>query len=128
MDILLIEETDHTPKVVLDHVQNKFEISGDSRPENARKFFEPILNWIDEYIKSADSSAQSNFEFKLEYFNSTSAKFILDLVLKLQEGNQANNLFRVKWYYDEMDVDMQESGEEFESMAEMEFEFIAIED
>ncbi|MBL4888377.1 MAG: DUF1987 domain-containing protein [Flavobacteriaceae bacterium] len=131
MEVINIKGTEHTPRVVFDHNSNKFEIRGDSRPENARQFYEPLIKWLDDYnkyiywIKEQGHAVNSiDFIFNLEYFNSTSAKFLLDIFLQLKEFNKESDLFKVKWHYDEMDTDMKESGEEFELMVEMKFEYI----
>lgn len=131
MEVINIKETEHTPKVLLDHNSNTLELSGDSRPENARKFYEPIIKWLDDYNKyiywrkeQGNPVDSIDFTFNLEYFNSTSAKFLLDVFQQLKEFNKDSELFKVKWHYDEMDIDMKESGEEFELMVEMKFEYI----
>ncbi|HIO72040.1 MAG TPA: DUF1987 domain-containing protein, partial [Flavobacteriales bacterium] len=119
MDALIIEGTEFTPDVVMDPGSNRFEMSGESRPENASKFYEAILNWMDNYhslrywrdSKFDDNSNSTVFEFRLEYFNSTSAKFILDILKKIEIFRKDDMNVTVKWYYEELDIDMKESGE-----------------
>lgn len=133
MKPLRIEATEFTPTIILDPETNQFEISGESRPENAGKFYSKILDWLDQYYnlrywkdnKFSDSPTV-NFEFKLEYFNSTSAKFILDILLKLESFQKDNVIIKVIWQYDEPDIDMKESGEEFAEMTGIPFEFISV--
>ena len=48
---LELQETRDTPEVLFDPENNKFELSGNSLPEDTTKFFMPIFDWIDEYIK-----------------------------------------------------------------------------
>ena len=48
MEKIFIEATTNTPKVVLDPDKMIFEISGESRPKDASKFYIPILQWLDE--------------------------------------------------------------------------------
>lgn len=133
MKPLRIEATEFTPLVIFDPEINCFEISGESRPENAGKFFSEILDWLDQYYnlrywkdKKFSDGPEVAFEFKLEYFNSTSAKFILDILLKLESFRKDNVKIKVVWYYDEPDIDMKESGEEFAEMTNIPFEFISI--
>ena len=64
-------------------------------------------------------------EFKLDYFNSTSAKFILDIFMKLQTFRKDEINIKVKWHYAKPDLDMKESGEEFAEMTGIPFEYIA---
>ena len=49
MEAMIIEATEFSPGVVLDSKAHKFEISGDSRPENTGKLYEPIIKWIEQY-------------------------------------------------------------------------------
>ncbi|HIA11252.1 MAG TPA: DUF1987 domain-containing protein [Flavobacteriales bacterium] len=134
MDALIIEGTEFTPDVVMDPGSNRFEMSGESRPENASKFYEAILNWMDNYhslrywrdSKFDDNSNSTVFEFRLEYFNSTSAKFILDILKKIEIFRKDDMNVTVKWYYEELDIDMKESGEEFASMTGIPFEYIVV--
>ena len=134
MDTLKINASEFTPEVILDPKENCFEISGESRPENAGKFYEPILEWLDKYYKlrywqdSKFTTAENAtvFKFKLEYFNSTSAKFILDILQKLESFKKDEISIAVNWYYEEQDLDMKESGEEFSKMTETQFNLIQI--
>lgn len=120
MDAILLEATATTPKVIIDPTTNKFEISGESRPENTAKFYTPIIEWFENYNSvlyyqksSGGKTKKTSMEFKLEYFNSTSAKFILDIFYKLEKMQKDGYDVEVIWNYDLRDTDMKESGEEF---------------
>ncbi len=77
------------PKVILDPENKRFEIIGESRPENVSEFYIPILVWFDEFDMElaknqySDKTDQLDFNFNFEYFNSISAKFILDIFKKI---------------------------------------------
>ncbi len=132
MQALNIEATENSPKIVLDPSAGKFEISGESRPEDVRKFYEPILEWIEQYGKELSSAGQTDlqFDFIFEYFNSSSAKYIMDIMSKINDiqVNNSNVNVQIRWHYEEMDEDMQEAGEEFQNITEIPFKFIAIEE
>ena len=120
MDAIVLEPTATTPKVIIDPVKNVFEMSGESRPENTAKFFSPIVSWFDGYRSvlyfqknSFGKSKKISFDFKLEYFNSTSAKFILDIFYQLEKIRKEGYEAEVVWHHDHRDTDMKESGEEF---------------
>ena len=120
MDPILLEATTTTPKVIMDPANNKFEISGESRPENAAKFYSNIISWFENY-KSVlyfqkgefGKSKLMSVEFKLDYFNSTSAKFILDIFYQLEKIQKQGCEVEIVWCYDKRDTDTKESGEEF---------------
>ena len=133
MKALRIEPTEFTPEIIFDPGTNQFEISGESRPENAGKFYSVILDWLDQYYNlrywkdnKFSNSPEILIGFKLEYFNSTSAKFILDILLKLESFRKDNVKIKVVWHYEEPDIDMKESGEEFAEMTGIPFEFVSI--
>ena len=118
MDVLNLEGTEDTPKVVLDKPNGNFEISGRSLPADSAEFYQPILDWLAEYKESPNE--ETPFIFKLEYFNTASSKLILDVLSKLENIEGAS----VMWYYHEDDEDMLEAGEEFEDLVdEVDFDF-----
>ena len=134
MNALLIDPSDFSPKVVFDPTKNLFEISGESRPENTSKFYVPLLEWLTQYqsVLYWEKDKVSNiptkiFEFKLDYFNSTSAKFIMDVLMQLDKMAQEGYPIKVKWFFDKRDEDMKESGEEFSKLLKkLPIEFIEI--
>jgi len=117
MDILNLEGTEDTPKIILDKKNGIFEISGRSLPEDSAEFYRPVLEWIEGYQASPNPSTE--FVFKLEYFNTASSKLILDVLSALEEING----IKVTWCFHEDDEDMEEAGEEFSELVEIPFEF-----
>ena len=116
----ILEETDDTPKVVLDKENNNFEISGKSLPEDAMKFFEPIQKWIIDYIKNPNQSTE--FILNLEYFNSASAKKIVDILINLEDLSKSGKEIKIIWYFGEDDELMENKGEEIKSIIDIPFE------
>ena len=125
MDSLMLEGTGDTPKVIFDKGNDHFEISGCSLPEDTNAFFEPIIDWLEEYLKSPNEATQ--FEFALEYFNTASSKIFLDIFTRFEKLKQAGKQVRVKWVYDEDDEDMEMAGQEYAKLCDVEFEFLPVE-
>lgn len=117
MEIISLEGTEDTPKIILDSKNGIFEISGRSLPEDTAEFYQPVLEWLERYAQSAN--ADTKFVFKLEYFNTASSKLILDILSKLEDVDNAS----VVWYFHEDDEDMEEAGQEFSELVEIPFEF-----
>ena len=117
MEILKLEGTEDTPKIMLDKKYGIFEISGRSLPEDSAEFYRPVLEWISNYSK--DSNASTEFVFKLEYFNTASSKLILDVLSALEDIKG----MKIMWYFHEDDEDMEEAGQEFSELVEIPFEF-----
>lgn len=122
METIKILGTDDTPTVILDAQNDIFDISGRSLPEDVTAFYDPILNWLDEY--STHPNKKTVFSFKLEYFNTASSKLLLDILLKLEEMREDGKDVLVKWYFPEDDEDMEEAGEEYADIVEVPFEQI----
>ena len=127
MNALNIPSTEFTPKVLFDPTAGKFEIAGESRPENSGKFYDPIIAWLDQYRSAANGSANIVFEFKFDYFNSSSAKYILDILKQLNGFHSKGVPIKIKWSFDALDEDMKESGEEFAKLIDVPFEFLPLE-
>ena len=130
MEKLLIEPTPNSPKIVLDPESRNFEFSGESRPENVRKFYLPILEWLEAYTAQQDKLKDDErtfgllCQFNFEYFNSTSAKYILDIFKSLNAINALGIELEIKWLYEEDDEDMLEVGQEMSRMSKLSFEYI----
>ncbi len=123
MEVIKIKGTDDTPSIVLDKDNEIFEISGRSLPEDVSTFYEPILNWLDEYAENPNS--KTVFSFKLVYFNTASSKLLLDILMKLEDLYENGNDVLIKWYYPEDDEDMQEAGEEYADIVDIPFEQVS---
>lgn len=123
MEVIKIKGTDDTPSVILDKDNEIFEISGRSLPEDVTSFYEPILNWLDEYAENPNS--KTVFSFKLVYFNTASSKLLLDILMKLEEMYENGNDILIKWYYPEDDEDMEEAGEEYADIVDIPFEQVS---
>lgn len=131
MDKINIEETKATPAIILDVENRKFEIAGCSRPENVREFYMPVINWFEKVLEDPNAIRTNikddetlSFDFKLSYFNSASAKFILDILLYINQIHSSNIDIKINWYYEEGDEDMRDVGEELAEMVDFEFKYI----
>lgn len=125
---LIIEKTINSPSVTFDPDKNIFEISGESRPHDVPGFYEVLLKWLDEYSLQLNISNTDQepiiFNFDFEYFNSSSAKYILDFCKKLTKIQLAGNNISIQWHYEEDDMDMLEAGREMSRIAKLSFEYI----
>jgi SiaC family regulatory phosphoprotein len=121
---LIIEPSPKTPKVILNADINVFEVSGRSIPEDSVGFYRKILDWVDEYAKSANP--KTNFKFQLEYFNTSSSKCLLDLFRKLEKMSKNGADVTISWCYDADDEDMEETGEDYKALLDCPFELVSI--
>jgi hypothetical protein len=125
---LVIDQTGSSPRVVLDPEKRVFEISGESRPPDVGGFYGDIITWMDDYsghlLKSQESRDPIVFNFDFEYFNSSSAKYILDFCKQIASIRSKGRDIEVRWHYEDDDMDMLEVGREMSRMARVPFEYV----
>jgi len=118
MEKLFIEGTTSTPSIEC-HEDGKICISGRSLPENPLDFYQPLMEWSKNY--NADKAI---IDIKLEYFNTSTSKVILDLLRVFEEKPQKSSI-SVNWHYEEGDDDNYESGQMYqEEVTGINFQFI----
>jgi hypothetical protein len=106
-----IEETPSTPEVYFNFNSHVLSIKGESYPENAAKFYGPVLASLKTYLASVENQV-IEFKIALTYFNSTSTKILYNIMHVLEEATTKNNTIIVKWCYDEEDDTILEIGQE----------------
>jgi len=117
MKELVFERTPKTPYVNFNADTGELRLVGRSIPENPEEFYYPVFAWIDEYYALKPSSTQINLQ--LEYINSGSSKFILELLQKLASYHQNHLKTTINWYYEEDDEALLELGKHYQSMLNM---------
>lgn len=125
MESLIIESTNKTPRVFFNALSGKMELVGRSIPENSFQFYDPLLQWLDEYAKNPRELTQ--FVFKLDYFNTSSSMYILGILKKLEKLHQEGKKVQVLWYYDAEDEDMLQTGEDLKQIVKVPIEMAELE-
>jgi hypothetical protein len=115
---------EYTPAVLLDATKGIIEIAGKSFPEDAIRFYKPIFKWIDEYITNPQPITKLNLKFS--YYNTSSAKKILELIKKVALIQKAGNNLEITWFYDDGDEDMLSAGADYSSVIEIPFKFVEV--
>lgn len=126
MNSILIEATPKTPNVNFDHNKGSLLLKGRSIPENSVEFYRPLVNWLGEY--SSSPKVMTVFEVQLEYFNTSSSKCLLDLFKKMESLGKDGNDIMINWYYEEDDEDMLEAGEDYQSIIDIPFKMIQMQE
>jgi hypothetical protein len=78
---MFIEQTDKSPLVDFNNMSGELILSGRSIPINAPRIFEPILDWVNEYVKNPRQT--TNLRLNLEYFNTASSIWLAKIVKSL---------------------------------------------
>lgn len=115
-----LERKPDTPAIQLDPA-GVFSITGRSLPENAVQFYSPILDWLERYI-TKEAQPLTTLTIELEYFNSSSVKQILSILLRMEELNRMEGKeVRVIWSFNQDDELMEMKGREMESIVDLPF-------
>jgi len=122
MENLTRETTRETLKVLCDVKSGVISLEGVSYPQDAAEFFEPIYDWLNNYINEIASIIVLNV--RVSYLNSSSTKFLFELVDRMEEYFNKGGDARVNWYHVEDDVDIKEAGLEFKEDMVLPFEII----
>ena len=124
MDRLEFQPTQKTPYVLLDPT-GMIKFKGRSIPEDVSLFYEDILDWVIAYTSSPPSGTRVDVE--MEYLNSGTSKYMLRILKKLKELDNEGFDLKVRWVYEEGDDDIQERGEYYASILDLDIEFVEIE-
>jgi hypothetical protein len=111
MDNIILNATDRTPQVLFHWTEGKLAMRGESYPENAAAFFGPLHQSLKQYLEGC-AGQLITFDIELSYFNSSSAKAIMNLFQLLEAAAKTNGVV-INWCYQADDDTMQEFGEDF---------------
>ena len=114
--------TEETLGVILDQTEGRFEFSGKSLPENANEFFEKIFTWLQTY--SNKPNKKTDIVFKVDYFNSSSSRKFVEVLMLLEEAISNGNQVNVKWYSQKNDEMIEDRGKELSEVLDIPFEFL----
>jgi hypothetical protein len=121
MSNLNIEDSIKTPSITLVADSGVLEIKGKSIPENSIEFYRPVFEWLDAY--SLAPAPKTEFKVRLEYFNTSSSKCLLDIFRRLETLSlSGKSQVKVSWYYEADDEDMMEAGEDYQALVKIPFE------
>ncbi len=110
MEPIKINGTSQYPTIVLDKDAGIFEFKGNSLPEDAKAFYEPIVNWLDQYAQNPN--AETVVKFKMIYYNTPSSKLLFQIFKRLENIAQMGHKISVIWMYNEDDIDIKDAGKD----------------
>jgi hypothetical protein len=124
MEKYTYEGTARTPTINFDFSTGVLEIKGRSIPENALEFYQPLIEALEKYSGSVKPTTIATVS--LEYFNTSSAKRILDVFKKLEEIKKAGSAVSINWFYEEDDEDMLGAAQDYEALVNIPFTMVPI--
>lgn len=121
MKALKIKGSSDIPTVYFDSKKGKLFMGGSSLPENVIEFFQPIMQWLDDYKQN--SSTSTTVEFNFEYLNTASTNMMARIIESLQTLKSINSDVSITWCYATGDYDMKELGMELLEDTECRYHF-----
>ena len=115
--IPVVEEEHDKPFVSFDAGTGKCEISGESFPEQTTDFYGRLMEWLEQYTEEVKGPI--DFVFNLSYFNTSSSKRILHIMILLQEYIEKGGQVTVQWNYDPEDLDLEEDIEDLKLISKL---------
>jgi hypothetical protein len=99
-----------------------FKLSGNSILSDPRKFFQPIVEWVEEYIQNPE--ATTTIDLKLEYVDTASVQSVFDIMRMFKPLQDKEKEVVVNFYFEFDDPELLELGEIMEGRLGIKFNFI----
>ena len=126
MTKILLNPTKQTPEVNFNFDEADFVIKGCSRPEDVELFYGPLIMKIEEHkTVLLNNSQKLKIKVHIVYFNSSSLKFLLELLRVCVLIKGPNDVY-ITWISDKDDEDVLEVGHELSEALNVIFEFVEL--
>lgn len=104
-------QTPSTPAVHADWSQGLVTMTGESYPENPFEFFQPLVDWVNDFLETETRPLVLDLE--LIYMNTSSIRAMMDIFDRMEEAHLAGREVRVNWTYEPENERVGELAEEF---------------
>ncbi len=122
MEVFNVKRTFNTPEVELLPMEGILKIEGRSIPEDPGEYYDIIIEKVEEYYKNPQKTTR--FEIKLEYINSGSSKYMLELLRIAKKYYDQGYDCIVNWFYEEDDESILELGQHYKNTIKIPFKMI----
>lgn len=119
---LYIKGTSKTPEI--DFAPGHMQVSGRSIPEDALAFYQPVIQWLQNYLVNPER--QTMVSFRIEYINSGSNRFVFTILKLFDECFKKGSDITVNWYYEEDDDTIKGLGKDLQSLMEIPINLVEI--
>ncbi len=112
MKPFLQKETQKSPYIYFHPEKGEMMIKGQSIPEDALLFYEPLYNYVNENTENISSTLR--ITVKLAYFNSSSSKCLFKLFKQLESTYaQCDQELKISWYCETDDEELIKIAQDF---------------
>jgi hypothetical protein len=109
---LFIAAGERSPEVDFRFEERRLALRGEAFPEDAAAFFGPLLKQLAVYCE-AIRGQDLQVELQMEYFNTSSAKALMNMIQTLEATARGGTRVVLRWIWQEGDEVMREFGEDF---------------
>ena len=126
MENLYIPARERSPEVDFRYQENHLALRGEAFPEDAAAFFGPILKELAAHCEAVRGQ-ELLVEFQLEYFNTSSAKALMNMIQLLEASARGGTRVVLRWAFQKDDEVMREFGEDFATELEhVDFQLVPV--
>lgn len=111
MKNLQIQRTNSSPSIDADWESGIIRMQGDSYPENSFELFQPLIDWVDTYLREAKRPLLLDLE--LLYLNTSSIRAMMDIFDMLEEAHGQGQSVAARWSYDAANERVGQLADEF---------------
>ena len=121
MEELFLEAGERLPEIRLR--EGFVSIKGHSIPQDPKKIYKPVLQWVKDYIK--DPASHTEVSLNIDFCDTDSTKAIFDILKLLAMCQNTNHRIEMvfNWIYMKEDDDIKELGELLESKLNIIFNY-----
>ena len=112
MENMFIPAMERSPEVDFRFLENRLSLRGEAYPEDPAAFFGPLLKQLTAYCETIRGQ-ELLVEFQLDYFNTSSAKALMNMIQVLENAVRFGTKVSLRWYFQKDDDVMREFGEDF---------------
>ena len=124
MDNIDITATIDTPAIKFHPNKGFLEIKGRSISESSVKFYRPLIDSIERYLVNPVSPTTVHIHF--DYFNTASAKSIIELLKRMESLPKKGMKVEVNWYYKSTEPTMYQAGMDYKSILNLDFKMVKV--
>ena len=121
---LTIAGSEINPSIQFSKEKNIFKIVGSSNMEDAKSFYNIVINWLKDYTKNPNQ--ESTFDFNFSELNQSSLKMLLFVFQQVKSLQIDGNKIFVNWNYAKSQTFIKEMGQDISSMTDVSFNYIEI--
>ncbi|QEL65479.1 hypothetical protein OTERR_20030 [Oryzomicrobium terrae] len=123
MTNLNITETSSTPAIEADWQAGVIRMKGDSYPENSFELFQPVVDWVSQFLREAKRPLR--LELDLLYLNTSSIRALMDILDMFEEAHRKGTEVSAVWRYDAANERVGQLAEEFKEDCTFAFDITA---